>query len=561
MSETKNRPAVANLPMIVLLLGPCLLYFAILSSNRFGGYHDDGIYVTTAKSIAEGRGYRIISLPYEPAQTKYPPFYPFLLSLIWRVHPHFPQNLIPMFLLSLVATLAFLVLVRRYLLSQGYATPWQALIVVALSAINWRTMILATSIYSEMVYVALSVAGLYLAEKYEKKQKSLVAGLILGTVLGLVFLTRTSGLALLAAVAAYYALRRQWKKFLLPVSVGIAFVVGWIGWCYLNKTTVEGMNVAYYTSYLGHLNQVINDTQLHSGASRLTIFLSIVFENLIGGIVIAVPLICSGINYSWIPGLGGPILLVAFFFLLFTLLLIGLGFVRSLSSGFGLLHFYVLASLGLYLFWLPDVSYDRFLMPLLPFLLLFLVRELWTLIGVARTGLVANTQLPKKLGGAFIVLLVFGSISIGLCSYGSGIYWSLASLEKSARRAAEDTENIKWIKANTESSDVLVCYRDPLYFLHTDRRAVRSFPMRAGTSWDEEGAAPNDLATLIFELLDESNGRYMILTSTDLELEDQPDQHRKILGKVIERYPQKFTLVFQSTDGRSRIYRIERDSR
>ena len=560
-TKKRNERGLPISIFIVLLFAACLLYYAVLTPERFGAFHDDGIYVTTAKALATGQGYRIISLPYEPAQTKYPPFYPFLLSLIWRIYPHFPENLIPMILLSVLATLAFLALTRRYLVSQGYATARQALIVVTLSAINWRMMILATAIYSEMVYAALSVVGLYLAEKYAKQKKGWAAGLVLGVVLGLVFLTRSSGLALLIAVAGYYVLRRQWKRAVLPVSVAGAFVVGWIGWCYFNKTTVEGINVAYYTSYLGHLNQVISDLQLHSNASRLTIFLGIVIENLIGGIVISIPLICSAINYSWVPNLGGPLLLIGFFFALFTLLLIGGGFLRSMSKGFRMLHSYVIASLGLYLFWLPDVSYDRFIMPLLPFLLLFLVREVGMMISVARTGLVSDSRASKKLGGAFIILIVLASISIGLYNYGSGIYWSLASLRKSASRAAEDTENIKWIKANTDPSDVLVCYRDPMYFLYTERRAIRSFPMRAGISWEEEGTALDDLATIIFKLVDESNGRYMILTSTDLELEDQPVLHRKILRKVIERYPQRFVPVFQSSDEWSRIYQIENNAR
>ena len=43
---------------------------------QFGEYHDDAIYFVTAKAIAERGEYRIISLPGEPWQTKYPPVYP-----------------------------------------------------------------------------------------------------------------------------------------------------------------------------------------------------------------------------------------------------------------------------------------------------------------------------------------------------------------------------------------------------------------------------------------------------------------------------------------------------
>jgi len=88
-----NRPGLMTSILFIILLGSALLYIAAIRTETFGAYHDDGIYVTTAKALATGEGYRIISLPYEPAQTKYPPLYPFLLSLIWRIYPHFPENL------------------------------------------------------------------------------------------------------------------------------------------------------------------------------------------------------------------------------------------------------------------------------------------------------------------------------------------------------------------------------------------------------------------------------------------------------------------------------------
>ena len=166
MSERAEgrTPAV----LLVILAASCLLYVAAFTPARFGFYHDDGIYVVTAKALATGQGYRIISLPYEPSQTKYPPFYPFLLSLVWRAYPHFPENLWLLTSLSMGATVTFLALAFRYLVREGYASRGTALLVVALAAINGRTVILATSMYSEMIYAALSVGGLWLAERYLK---------------------------------------------------------------------------------------------------------------------------------------------------------------------------------------------------------------------------------------------------------------------------------------------------------------------------------------------------------------------------------------------------------
>jgi len=153
----KSRPKVWVLA--VALAGSFLLCLASLNPDSFGRYHDDTIFVTTAKALASGQGYRIISMPSEPVQVKYPPFYPFLLSLIWRVHPQFPENVTAMMLLSIIATVSFLGLSWQYLVNESYASRWRALLIVILAAINWRILVLGTTVYSEMVYASLSVVG------------------------------------------------------------------------------------------------------------------------------------------------------------------------------------------------------------------------------------------------------------------------------------------------------------------------------------------------------------------------------------------------------------------
>lgn len=560
MSRMEKVPKLVLLILAIFLMASSLLYISQIRPDRFGAYHDDGIYVTTARALATGEGYKIISLPYEPAQTKYPPFYPFLLSLIWRLYPQFPQNLPWMMLLSVGATISFLALTYRYLVKQGYATRSQALIVVAMAALNWRTIILATGLYSEMIYAGLSVSALYLAERYEKQRGGSITGLLVGVLMGLAFLTRSSGLTLLIAVGAYYVIRRQWQKAALVVGVASLFVIGWIGWCYANKTTAEGVNVAYYTSYFGIFSEIIRDLQAESNASTLMVFLKIVFENFVGGILVTVPLVCSNLNFNWIPDFGRLFFAINLCFLFFVFFLVVAGFIRHISKGLPLLGIYVLSSLALYLCWLPNMAYDRFLMPLLPFLLLFLITELYKLTALARKELIVRGSPVRKLSAVFISFILLASASIMLYSYGSGIFWSLASLKNSATRAAADNQAISWINAHTDSSDTLICYRDPTYFLYTGHKAARSFPFKEGVSWQEDEPSVEALSKLIFRMMDEANGRYLILTSSDFELEDQPDQHRKTFKKLIKQYPEKFVPVFESEDGQSEIYRIENNA-
>ena len=95
----KTRPMCATLKfpsviILLLLLLPSAVYLWWSDDiPQFGDPHDDAVYFVSAKSLANGGGYRIESLPGEPSQTKYPPLYPLLLSLAWRINPHFPENL------------------------------------------------------------------------------------------------------------------------------------------------------------------------------------------------------------------------------------------------------------------------------------------------------------------------------------------------------------------------------------------------------------------------------------------------------------------------------------
>src|SRR5690242_11650182 len=87
-----RKPLV--LAIVLLALTPAA-YLAWVARDmpHFGHLHDDSIYWVTAKSLAEGKGYRILSLPAEPYETKYPPLWPLALAAIWRIDARFPQNL------------------------------------------------------------------------------------------------------------------------------------------------------------------------------------------------------------------------------------------------------------------------------------------------------------------------------------------------------------------------------------------------------------------------------------------------------------------------------------
>lgn len=103
---------------LVVLLGIFLgaIGFWTIDQRILGLFHDDAIYVVVGKSLSEGSGYRIISLPDPAPQIKYPFVYSYLLSWVWTFHPSFPHNIFLLKAINVVVVAALFYLSYLFLL-------------------------------------------------------------------------------------------------------------------------------------------------------------------------------------------------------------------------------------------------------------------------------------------------------------------------------------------------------------------------------------------------------------------------------------------------------------
>ncbi len=90
----RRGAAVTVLSLAVICAATVWSLYRLDPVALFGLAHDDTLMMSSAKALAEGRGYIMPSVPETPRQTKYPVLYPWLLSLVWRWHPAFPSNLL-----------------------------------------------------------------------------------------------------------------------------------------------------------------------------------------------------------------------------------------------------------------------------------------------------------------------------------------------------------------------------------------------------------------------------------------------------------------------------------
>src|SRR6185503_11189771 len=96
--RSATAPAAGSLleRVLPLALPALVMLVALLTVTPWpvGAFQDDAIYTVLAKALATGEGYRMINLPGDPHATHYPPGYPFFLSLLWRLAPEFPDNIV-----------------------------------------------------------------------------------------------------------------------------------------------------------------------------------------------------------------------------------------------------------------------------------------------------------------------------------------------------------------------------------------------------------------------------------------------------------------------------------
>src|SRR5580698_2101273 len=123
------------LVFLVLLIPSALYLWKNLDMPEFGKFHDDGLLFVSAKSLATGQGYRILSLPEEPAQTKYPILYPLYLSTVWKLNPNFPDNLRLARVFSWMVLVVCLALAWVYLRKEGFSDV-RVMILVALLGLD-----------------------------------------------------------------------------------------------------------------------------------------------------------------------------------------------------------------------------------------------------------------------------------------------------------------------------------------------------------------------------------------------------------------------------------------
>jgi hypothetical protein len=353
--------------------------YAVLSLLLFdpklfiGG--DNAVYLNLAQSLIQGKGYRNLNQPGEPGHTQYPPAFPALLGLLML---GFGKNFIVLKLFIMLCGIAayylfYLIGIRIFKEKSYIAMAAYLLIPLIIYYNHW--------ILSEIPFLLANLATVYFMIRAEEGKKGFYYPAFICA--NLAFFIRTTGIALIGAVLAYLLVRRKFREALIFAGMFLVLVIPWtIRNSHYSQTggyLDQFLAKNFYQPNLGRIG--VLDFFLRIGRNSLQYFFSILPQSLF-----------SAIGAAWLLVILGVI----------SLFLLGYGFFIRRRE-WSIFEFYLLFGLAVLLIWPEIWSSDRFLLPLLPILLIYIM------LGLIRLSSRIRYLLPAL--GFFFILVNLWAIA------------------------------------------------------------------------------------------------------------------------------------------------------
>lgn len=535
------RPWLVLSTILLLYAGTILL---LRPAANFGGLQDDAMYFASAKALAAGRGYLLPSFPGGLTTLKYPEFYPWLLSWIWRWNPSFPGNVVTAIGLSVFFGCWFLV--ACFLLAKktlGLGNGW-ALAVTALCAFNFFVLLLGGSILSDLPFGALALTAALAADRSLEPdgrwEWMALAGLLAGLSVGL----RTVGVTLVAGIALVALVRRNWRRAVLVCAVGGALSLPWVVPSVLRLLAPNAgagssslgwrQTLVFYTSYVGQWRHFVPNWATQR-AVVLKNLMSVVLEP---GVFLLYPLASRGTSLSLV---GGLVAIGAW-----------LGNVYWFRrTGWKAIH-------GMFFFYLAMVlpwpfPPQRFLVPFFPLLIggaVILFREM-TLHVVHVFGRRAPTVNRAGAAALGVALVALAAATAANCAYFAPEKLSSLMAGQRSLLAAKRTA-YRWIRAHTPPQSRFIAYEDVLLYLYTGRQAIRPIACSTASAYDNDPAYAHRDAAHLGDVARHVAANYWLVTPDDFAEEIGKD--RAVLRRAQSALLARLPLVFHNDGGLIRIY-------
>ncbi len=483
-----NRSAISWPAVITVALALALGIFA-MNPLPIGAFHDDARYLLLARSIADGTGYHFVFVPGSPAGTHFPPAFPLLLALLWKIAPAFPASVTLFKLLNalMLALAAFAVFTFARL--RARLAPWAATCVALAFAGSVPILFLDGVLFSEPFFIAALLGALLIAERalVTPTAASAIAtdrtAFAAGLAIGAVTMIRTLGIALGIGVAITFLLRKRWREFAFSMAGIAIFVVPWQWWTMKHGGEIPPILAGDYGTYGSWVSAA-----LHSEGSG---FIARVAVANVRGFGILLELFGVGEAPPAVAALVALPLLVA--------LAVG---TRRLARDAPVSVASTAAYLAVVLIW-PGTP-DRFLWPVWPLLLIAVACGASEI--VKWNSAVAMTRVARGVMLAALAVCALLFVRFNLGEYASRSWEGPARANTKLAIAASEA-------AAQLPAGLVATEFDALVSLYTGREAVPLLPLMAA-NYLRLRTAP-EAAAQLSEILDAYHPRFLLVGSSE----------------------------------------------
>ena len=525
--------------------------------------YDAGVYYILGTSIAQGEGYRLLNEPGAIQAIQYPPMQAvFVAAHQWATGTSDPVVVGQWLRVSFaVLFLAYVVLV--YLVARWYLAPPYAFFAGLVSILHVNATWHSDLLQAELPYGVVTMLFFIAAQR---SSACSVCRWVAGPLAAIAFLWRSAGVVLLAAWVGESLLLRRPRQMLVRILIAAVPFVGWQAYIAHVKGGTEYAAPAYeyqrapYQFYnVGYAENIVYIDPFIPELGKMSAH-DLVLR--MAGNLVRMPLslgeaVSSGANWTLsqietMRAAGSPLTPPAWIAYLPQVILgagILVGVVLLALRREWLVSLYLAGSIVLIATTPWRGEFGRYLAPLTPLLAVALIVAL--LEGQRRLARVAGGRwrgaaktLVPAVAAAVLVLQV-----VPLARIYSSKHRRTARYVDSRGAAREQplffyTEGwtaqasaLDWLRRRTGRDDGMVATSTPHWaYLRTGRSAIM-IPFERD---------PGEVQ----RLLDGVPVEYLVLDRIE-----HPDVARRYGGPVIERFPERWRLVYATPDSLSQIYR------
>ncbi|MEW6730343.1 MAG: glycosyltransferase family 39 protein [Acidobacteriota bacterium] len=526
--ETASRASRHTIVIAILAFTIPLAIYLLRLDRVVGQFSDDAWYVLLAQALASGQGYTLINSPSIGITPIYPPAFPILLSLAYRLMPEFPNNIWLLKSISIIAMLASGIFTYHYL-NRYRELPRVLSLAAALAVVLCPAFVfLATStVMSECVFTLGQLITVLTIERSLRIPSRrgwlyLLAGALLAA---FSFLTRSMAVVLILAIMIYLLKERQLGRTLLFTAV-VALLTGpWLLYARLHEPTqeqrqeqnnyiVQSYREQFWMRFAGvPVSGTITAQEL---PARVWQNLTNIFARNIGGIIVPSlyrDLPESGQEVSGMEDMGLTVGSKVISLVLSIIIVIG--FVLTVGKQITLAELLTLFTLIMVSVW-PWWPL-RFVLPLAPFLLFYLLMGLRAIVrlGLGRRKHIVYDQwfAPRILIGCVIALSLYDHTGYLMALHG---YMEVAPPWVSIFK--ENEVMLQWADQRLLKNFAVAAQNPALVYLYTGHKTIAcDDPVGNWENWKRLGVR-YIVRTSIYALIDDDSARLVIYRSPTLNL-------------------------------------------